>query len=570
MESILKARKSIFFILVIFLIFNSIPLQVRPKSAMALMLSDKLVFYPLVAGIILDCYGFYRFKSKIFSVLDKRILLPLGIFIGIYLLVSSVSLAHGLITFPFYNEVINGSTVGLEHTLSAFNFIKSKGINISLKTFMILWLIVRYVKILLLSTILTYGTSFMLLNWMYERPKEYINLLVKGTIVAIIILVVYSFIEVFYLAHNEWAEKLLTIINPYIHAVRVNGYWWPPLLWKNQLRSVFAEPSFFGIYASFAMPLAWLAFIKQTKRVNKYGLGLLILAYTFILFLTNARTALVLFLGDIVLLVILTLYKRSKIIIRHTLTIIVITIIAFAGATGFISYANIPLFGGNPQTESSVKANNSHGKPQGKSQVKPQSKPQNKPQSKPQNKPQGSIQKKPSTVEKYVNSNLLSLKSSNQRSNGSRFTVLKADLEVGIEHPLLGVGMGLRSPYVSKKISNYPNINNELKGWIERGKKYGILDAGAPQMGHYSVTFCETGFIGLLLFLSLPLTVLFRSLTLLFNSNSQMEVYFMLISFMGVLASGIGDSLNITYCYWLMLAIVSSIYFNVINKKDIS
>lgn len=42
-----------------------------------------------------------------------------------------------------------------------------------------------------------------------------------------------------------------------------------------------------------------------------------------------------------------------------------------------------------------------------------------------------------------------------------------------------------------------------------------------------------------------------------------------LISFMGIMASGIGDTLDITYCYWLLLGLGYAMCFGKkYNDKD--
>lgn len=50
----------------------------------------------------------------------------------------------------------------------------------------------------------------------------------------------YSVFEIQYLAGGEFGKQFLEQINPYIHVIKVEHDWWPPLLWPDkQLRSVF-------------------------------------------------------------------------------------------------------------------------------------------------------------------------------------------------------------------------------------------------------------------------------------------------------------------------------------------
>lgn len=66
----------------------------------------------------------------------------------------------------------------------------------------------------------------------------------KGAVVGAIIICAYGVLDVWYLSGSHTAEYILTELNPIVHEIKSNGTWWPPLLWKGQLRSLFAEPSY--------------------------------------------------------------------------------------------------------------------------------------------------------------------------------------------------------------------------------------------------------------------------------------------------------------------------------------
>lgn len=167
--------------------------------------------------------------------------------------------------------------------------------------------------------------------------------------------------------------------------------------------------------------------------------------------------------------------------------------------------------------------------------------------------------KKNITVTDYLDDTVTSLANTDKRSNRSRYSIMIADFRIGLDHPILGVGIGLRNAYIPEYLPDKEHLSNETKMWIKNQKKKGIMKSGFPKLGEYTSRFAETGLIGVVLFLIPPIYLLWE----LFNSvrrkskveaDSTQEIFFM-ISLMGILASGIGDSLNITYAYWIMLGL---------------
>lgn len=182
---------------------------------------------------------------------------------------------------------------------------------------------------------------------------------------------------------------------------------------------------------------------------------------------------------------------------------------------------------------------------------------------------EGSAQR--NSMKKYVNDNLGSLASMNKRSNRARFSVIAADINIGLGHPLLGVGRTLRQAYIPDYLPQYAFADQEVKGWIKRQKDRGFMKAGFPAMGEYSVRFAETGIIGLLAYI-FPVIILLYKVVMNIRSKSfvlddRIRFGFWLLSFVGILASGIGDNLNITYAFWLMLGLGYAMCF---GNKDSS
>lgn len=103
--------------------------------------------------------------------------------------------------------------------------------------------------------------------------------------------------------------------------------------------------------------------------------------------------------------------------------------------------------------------------------------------------------------------------------------------------------------------------------WLSFREKLGIMRSGFPRLGEYTTRFAESGILGLGIFL-LPIVVLLRKLyRKLKMSTDKMPYIAFTVSFCGILAAGIGDNLNITYCYWFLLGLGYAMCF-VNTKKE--
>lgn len=296
-----------------------------------------------------------------------------------------------------------------------------------------------------------------------------------------------------------------------MHDIKSSYGWWPPLLLPGQLRSIFAEPSYYGIYFAFALPFLWYVFISVNERYYKIISFSAIIFFTFCLFLTQARTAVVLFCGEVFILSIFTVYFRNKFIFKAVCKIFIAIVIAFMLSGLFIN---------------NLLVDNRYGI---------------------------------NSVESYVESNLTSLTSTSQRSNGARYSIMIADLKIALDHPLIGVGSGLRNAYIPDYLPEMAKDNGEVKMWIQNQKEKGILRSGFPKLGEYPSRFAETGIIGLALFL-VPPFILLRKLYFKITDKGitvedKLPYVFFTISLIGIMASGLGDTINITYCYWVLLGL---------------
>lgn len=89
----------------------------------------------------------------------------------------------------------------------------------------------------------------------------------EGDIFIFWVLFIYGVIETEYLAGSHGAAENLKTINPYLHPIVQSHGWWPPLLWKGQMRLIFTEPSIVGNYIAFLLPIFWggILLVREKK-----------------------------------------------------------------------------------------------------------------------------------------------------------------------------------------------------------------------------------------------------------------------------------------------------------------
>lgn len=509
---------SLFFFISFFLIFNNIP-KIIQMNFLGGAVQTKMCFYPLIIGFIYTSYYQYKYKN-IFVNFNKFIK-----FIAVYLVITFISLIIGLYNYPYYDLVINGPVTQIEKLPKVISSFDSLCINVDERLLIAFWMVARAIKGLLFEIMYTFGGAYLIYCWYHDNCKTAFNTMIKAVLLSLIFIISYSVIEIFYLAGNQNAETILKVITPYIHVVKSDGTWWPPLLWKAQLRSLFAEPSYYGIYFAFAMPILWYVSFIIKKFTYKVLIYFSLIFFTFCLFLTQARTAVALFTGEFLIFSAIMLYLHQKILLKKFVNIVICIILAFLSSNYFIT---------------NLLADNRY---------------------------------EITTVDEYIESNLTSLASTTQRSNNARYSIMLTDSKIGLDNPVLGVGTGLRNAYLPDYLPEMTKNNVEVKMWIKNQQEKGIMRAGFPKLGEYTNRFAETGILGLIMFL-IPPFILLKKLYLkitdkTLNADEKLPYVFFTISLIGIMASGIGDTINITYCYWVLLGLGYAMCFSKENNNNL-
>lgn len=537
---IAKFKDKLFYFIVITIMFCAVPQIIRFKFwGLGSIMNDKLTVYPLLVGILLTVYSLHRERYKL-SKYDYRFLA----FLGVYGFVILISLIHGLAIYPYFQNLLNGPDgVGqIEKLPKVYNFLMLHHISVSKTDLFQVWFGARFLKMSMLEIVWSFGISWMIFYWYKKDWGKGFTIVRKGVEVSVVAIIVYSVLDILYLSGIWGAESILKVLNPIVHAIKGNGTWYPPLLWPGQLRSLFAEPSHFGIFAAFAIPWLWYSFCKASNRKAQIIFAIIFFAYVTCLFYTKARTANVLFLGEIFLFGFFSLIFRKE-LLRKYIILMICAIFAF----GLSTFTLANFMPGSPekaQVQQTVKKNQSDSMKKHHDD----------------NSASVAMAKNQSgSMKKYLDDNLGSVATAGQRSNRSRYSILIADLRIGMDHPLLGVGRSLRQAYIPYYLPKDATQSAEVRMWIDRQNREGIMKAGVPNLGEYSTRFAETGLIGLLIYMFPAIFLILKTLKKIrektISMDDRLKYGFGLISFLGILASGLGDHINITCAYWLMLGL---------------
>ena len=386
----------------------------------------------------------------------------------------------------------------------------------------------------------------------------------------LVVIAAYGVVDMCYQNGQMWAQNFISFMWPILHTNPEGTYF--PMFLGARNRSLFLEASYFAIYMAFAFPILWWKIVESKGKV-RIGLVLLYLLLACEIYLGQSRTGMALFWGELLLLSLVAIFKKNRKLFISTICLFIGAAISFGGSIYFLQHLQVPAQLGertplatkkieilkSKHQEKALLANKKVEILQKKSQEKISS--NNK-------KAQIIKDKKPITtankqVKSYIDDSLLSLfdKEKAKRrslSNHVRIGVTIANIEIGLKHPLLGVGTGLDTAYLYEIFKN--DLNGEIRNrFVKPLEQKGLLNSGSPFMCEYTAQFMQTGFLGLFLFI-LPMgyvivCFLRRLLKKMEDEKVFYAILFITLADIGISITGFGNTVNITYCYWLMIGV---------------
>ena len=500
--------------LLLLLMIIALPINCLPKRFSVSTFGQSLTGYFFLLALFLLIYEFIKYK---FYIPKKAIY-----FICIYTLWQCVCLAIGLYTYQYDSYLTIEQIPKLEWIIIKLN---SFGIVLPEMQSIKCWLFGRTVKSILVIDNILFISMFYVYHLYHSNFSEAFKDFRKAITILVILMGIYSIVELSWLKLGfKWAEDILKSINPYLYDVETTNTWWPPLLWRGQLRSLTREPSFFGILSIMILPFLWSHLFEKKIKIWHYCL---LLYYCLMIFATNARTAIVVTLVQLLLLIVGVLLSKNMQYVKRVIVIIIITALAFG-----VNLINFKGLIQNQGDGSSIEFMDSGD---------------------------------------YLERNVNSIANTTSRSNGARWSNLLANIYVVQDHPVFGVGNGLKDAYMYDYILEIGKNNKEVENWSRDMLEKGVLKSGYPALNKYADVAVKNGIPGLLLYL-LPVLLI---LVYVFKYRKKInDIYVILstISMLGLLAaqlSNAGFAESNGFIWGLMSCyIASQKYGDVVDNED--
>lgn len=525
-----KIRDLLLVCVSISLIFNNIPKPIQ-MNFIGGPVGNKLVFYPLLIGFMYTAYCQWKYKNILIN------LKPFVKYLSLYLGVVLLSLILGLFNYPYWNDVLAGPVNQIEKIPMVLKFFKSHGIEVDVKILTSLWIIARQLKGILLEAFWCFGGAYMFYCWYKDDWKRGLKVTSFGIIISAFIFVGYGIVDALFLAGDSYAKQILINVNPYLHPVKSDNGWWPPLLWYGQLRSIFSEPSHAGNLLACVIPIMFFGYLKHSKIVLLFFMGII----SSLVILTKARTAYALLFGILFLSIVVCINDIKK----HMKSILVMLLVISIGVSSGVYYMNLGKFLEDKTPKKTVVSS---------LVIKEKNTIEKKKLS---NSSKLNKKNKSYSVEKVIDDNLLSLASSNKRSNGARYALIKTNLRIAAQHPVLGVGTGLGTAYMIDNYTETEKSNREVAMWIKNTKKYGVFASGkglGSAMNEFITRLAQNGIVGLGVYL-LPFVYVIYYLLKIGIKTNNIDANMLAVILISILVSGCNGSVNVIYSIWIFLGI---------------
>ena len=535
-------------------------------------MGSKLSVFPVLIGLCLFLYQCIRTR-------EWHVPKICNAFFCILLIWQILSLLHGLLIFPDWQEISANQFKKLDFLLS---ILSSKGIVLDTLSIGRAWWIIKLIFTHILEYSVTYGVVIWGISLFHRNRETSFQVLRYGILGGAIICSAYAIIEFLYLFGSYDAMTILAHINLSIYDVGIDHGWWPPLLGGNRVRSVFAEPAFMALYLTVTIPFLFAQI--YTAKTKKWFWKIVFAMQLFMIWGTNSKTALGILLAEGLAVVVFLFLRRKRIawkqFIRPLLAIIILCGIGM-GMNWIFQHrysVDYDLVSIAPDDTVTLKITNKsktiwekregidltgawftddwkyeYGRvnvPLNQTLLPGESCEVSIKLPEPSSKEEypkvlleleinNTVQKRVLLTSqgatmftlqwnqnhwldkgesKVKENKMTALTSQTEGSNQQRYGMMYIEMLIGRDHPIFGVGgQKLKQAYYVSYIPNWLLKNKEIQLWITYQKTKGFLKASFPTLSDYSHQFASYGLPGFILFL-LPS---FYGLFLLFKKKSH-------------------------------------------------
>lgn len=348
--------------------------------------------------------------------------------------------------------------------------------------------LILQILVITFMIILSYSTFYII-----ENNKLGFKDIRKFILASFILVAIYCTFELINLLNIYDFSGIIKTISYFVHNDNRG------IVYERGIRGLSGEASYFGMYISFILP--WIFSYLFTEKKIKYVF--LFIYMLIITFFTKSRFAIAIIYMQVFLYFILYIYNfKTKIDKKKLVGIFVVLVIILGTAVNSI-YDR----GGHDKYGNSASGIS-------------------------------------------ITQLIKSMTNPNNYSNLARTGLMKTAVNMGIDNPVFGVGLGQYAFYASDYIDEKSLISHEVQNWLNDD-----TDAWTPAFSLHLRVLAEQGVVGFLIWISMWMYTLISLFKIWRTKDEDYYGLTLIVSICGVLASGFNADTYAFSPYWILLAL---------------
>lgn len=371
--------------------------------------------------------------------------------------------------------------------------------------------------------------------------KWALNFMVLASLVSFVVVIIYSFFEIGHIWGHEWCSKVLAWFDAFFRKV--------PLDYKNRIRSVCGEGSWFANYLCFVYPMFIYGLLSYKRKSLYY---LLIVTIWILSYLSFSRIVYFFVFTETFFIISIWLYlvkakKYESVLLKKFFFLMVIT---FAGLY-FIPEVPAKDYAEGEKAINVLKSmfpvdNKVTGVDSKNSQLTPEL---------PAKDFADGDQAASVSKSASLKGNKIYKSGSKNYSNMGRIGSWCTAINMGSDRPVLGFGLGQYGFYAYRYVPDWAKNNVEIRSWVDLS----VTNSWAPVHNLYARLFAETGLCGVLSWVLIWLVSALKMLKDVIKSQDHASVniaFCILLAIYGVMVVGMNiDSFRYMQ-YWIILGML--------------
>ena len=371
--------------------------------------------------------------------------------------------------------------------------------------------LILQIMVLAFMVLIMYATEYIvsLNNISLKTIRKYI-------LISFIFVSLYSFLEILQVYGILNVENILRKISYYIHYLNRGN------LYGDRIRSITGEASFLGMYVAFAYPWVVSYILTEKRYTKKILYGIVVLYMLLLVYLTKSRVAYAVTMGEMVLILFgILLFDRKKL---NKVLIVIITICSMLSINSFNTLNSYIMSIRQQQGSTDEVIDDGY------------------------------------NIDMSVGDVVQSLNSKTNHSNIARLGLQKSAINMGMDNPIIGIGLGQFGFYADQYIEEDARISFEIQRWTNPEE----VDFWPPAFALIPRIVAEQGFVGAAIFIAFLLVTMIKFFVKYVKANENTMEILTMVSLIGVIVSTFNADTYGLPQFWILLGII--IYLS--NKKE--